>query len=352
MAIVNWLGQEAALSAAAMTVRAQAASPTDQDRLTWDQLFPRVNVDSVDLTNIFVTDYRPTADRREWDARGRRIPLVTPSTRPVSIVPIESNFQIGELEMQRLEERAFGNRDVFRALVGASLPARVDSLASANYRRLEADAMQAYANGTIVQRNPENAAITYTASFGFSASRYVTAGTAWNDGSVNAYNLLLAAVASAQDLIGPVEGIICRQAHFNAILADAPSLPNSVTMTRSSLVTRIQDDLNQGFRILVDERSVDVFDDGGTAYTRTKLWPSTKVAFLPAGGVVGQTAFAPVVRAMDLASQVGPAAGIDVRGNTVYYEEANNGRQLTVECQMNALPIPDEQKLYVVNVGF
>lgn len=350
MAISNYLSMLDTLSPAALTVRVQELPPTDQGKLLWDMFLPRENVDSVTLTDVTTIDYRPSADRREWNGRGRRVPLATPVRRPVNIVPIEANDKIDEAEMQRLSEQAGGNRAALLDLIGASIPARVDRLSDACYRRLEIDAMNAWSVGSITQRNPENG-FTYAASFGFSASRYTTAGTAWNDAGVNAYDLFLAWIAAAQDLVGPVEGAMMRQATFNAILADAPNLANSVKMTRAQLEERITDDLGEAFYIAINENSVDVFDDGGTAYTRTKLWTAQRVAAIPAGKRIGRTAFAPVVRASDLVSQVGKSAGIDVRGATVYYEDSNGGRELAIECQMNAVPIPDESKLYVTNVG-
>jgi hypothetical protein len=40
--------------------------------------FSRVkNVDSVDLDDVTTLDYRPASDRREWNQRGRLIPVKT-----------------------------------------------------------------------------------------------------------------------------------------------------------------------------------------------------------------------------------------------------------------------------------
>lgn len=348
---LNWLATRELLSPAALTVRAQTISPSDAGSLIWPTLFPRVDEDSVDLEDVTTLDTRFVSDRREWNARGRRIPLVTPDRRKVSIVPVEGNDKIDEYEMQKLRERTSGNDAILQDIIGARIPQRVDKLTLANFRRLEVDAMNAWALGQITQRMPEDASKTYVASFGFAVGRYVTAGTAWNDASVNAYDLFLAFIASAQDLVGQVEGAMMRQATLNAILADAPDLPNGVAMTRSQLNDRISDDLAIPFTIFVNENSVDPFDDGGTAVTRTKLWPAQRVAAIPVGEVLGRMAQAPVVRAMDIVSEVGAEAGIDVRGNTVYYEESNNGRELSIEVQINALPVPDEGKMYVSNVG-
>jgi hypothetical protein len=350
MAVLNWLATEDLLSPAEMTVRAQTISPNDEGNLLWDLFFPRENVSSVELHDVTTLDYRPTADRREWNADGRLIPMVRPTRRNVSIVPIEARDHIDEKEMQRLAEGASGNAAIIRDLIGATIPQRVDRLVEADYRRLEVDAFTAWALGSITQRNPENASQTYLASFGFDGARYPNALTAWNDVGVNAYDLLLAWVVAAQDMVGPIEGAMMRLATFNVILADAPDLPNSVNMTRSQIEQRIQDDIGGPFRIMINENSVDVFDDGGIAYTRTKVWPAEKVAAIPRGNKIGRTAFAPVVRAMDLASQV-PGAGIDMRGVTVFYEQSNTGKTLMIEAQLNATPIPDEQLVYVTDVG-
>src|SRR4051812_35136511 len=97
------------LSPAALTVRAQAISPNDDGRLKWDIFFPRQNVESVDLEDVTTLDYRPASDRREWNQRGRLIPVKTPALRKVSIVPIEGNYLWGEYELQKLNERSIGN---------------------------------------------------------------------------------------------------------------------------------------------------------------------------------------------------------------------------------------------------
>lgn len=351
MAFLTWLADDDELSQAALTVRAQAIPPNDQGELIWDIFFPRENVDSVRLKDVTTLDYRPTSDRREWNARGRRIPRLRPNLRDIRIVPIEANDRIDEEEMQYLTESAAGNQQIIRDIVGASIPQRVDLLAGANFRRLEFDAIQAWTAGKITQRNPENAAQTVDASFGFDTARLNTAGTAWNDAGVNAYDLLQAWIVAAEDMVGTIEGAMLRLATLNAILADAPNLPNSVKMTRSELEDRIQQDKGGPFRLMVNENSIDIFDDGGLAYTRTKVWPAHKIAAIPTGRRIGSTAFAPVIRAMELASQVGMAAGIDVRGQTVFYAEANDGRELSIEVQVNAMPIPDEQKVYVTDAG-
>ena len=350
MANFSWIAAQDELSPAALTVRAQVLSPNDQGQLFWDIFFPRQNVDSVRIDDISQLDERPAADRREWNARGRFIPVLTPAQRELKIVPIEAYDKIDEQEMQRLLEGTFGNATILQNVIGARIPNRTDRLALATYRRLEIDAMNAWATGTIIQRNPQNASQTFTASFGFSGSRITTAGTAWNDPSRNAYDDFIAWYLSAIELCGPGEGAMMRMATRNAILADAPDLSGGVTMTLTQLEDRIAADIGQPFRFFINEQSVDVFNDGGTATTRTKVWPQHKVAFIPVGRRIGYTAFAPVQRAWELDAAV-PGAGIDIRGVTVYHEQSNGGRELTLEAQQNSMPVPNEQLVAVIDAG-
>src|SRR6478752_6471360 len=134
-----WIEQDRELSAAALTVRAQAISPNDTGRLLWDAFMPRRDVNSVRLRSISQIDFRPVSDRREWGARGRLIPLRTPNIDELEMVPIEAYFTLGEREIQELEERTNGNQTIFREIVGVDIPSRIDGLAQANYRRIEVD---------------------------------------------------------------------------------------------------------------------------------------------------------------------------------------------------------------------
>lgn len=351
MSSFAWTQSIDELSPAALTVRAQAVSPNDNGQLKWDMFFPRRDVDSVDLDDVTTLDYRPASDRREWNQRGRLIPVKTPSTRKVSIVPIEGNYLWGERELQKLNERSVGNAAIIAQIMQSSVPGRVEAIAMANYRRLELDTFEAWALGTITQRNPQNAAETYAASFGFDAARYQTAGTAWNDAGLNCYNELLDWLDDAINAVGAIRGIVCRRNFVKEVLADAPDLAGGAQMTLVQLEQRIQDDLGSDFKFYPMEDTVEVFTDGGTATTSTKVWAAEKIAAVPAGLSVGYAAFAPVVRAMDIARAL-PQAKIDTNGQTAFYEEHNNGRELSVEVQVNALPVPDEQKMFIMDVGF
>jgi hypothetical protein len=348
MADFSWIAEVEELSPAALTVLAQTVDPSDDGQLLWDMFFPRANVDSVDLKDLFTLDDRPAADRREWNARGRFIPILTPEQRLMSIVPIEGYDKIDEYEMQKLEEGTFGTENVIREVIGVRIPDRAERIAMADYRRLEIDAFNAWAKGEIVQRNPQKGN-TFTASFGFDTSRYQTASPTWV-AAANAYDEFLAWVEDGISAVGSIIGVALRRATYKEILADAPDLPNGVKMTRAQLEDRIQQDLGSPFAFYELEQTVDEFTDGGIATTARKIWPAEQVALVPQGTAVGRSAFAPVRRAMEMARQV-PGAGIDVRGVTIYHEASNGGRELTIEGQLNAMPIPNEQKMWVIDAG-
>jgi hypothetical protein len=316
--------------------------------------FPRVNVDSTRLATLTPKTFRYVSERREWNARGRQIPLDTPGTGELEMVPIESYFKMEELEVQRLMERVANNQALFRQIVGVDVPQRIPTLALANYRRLEVDTFTAWGLGQVSARNPVNNAV-YTATFGFDAGRYQTAGTPWTGGVTgNAYANLVAWLTDAQQVVpGGIAGVMLRLTTRNAIRYSAPNLavPNSgIAPLLRDVEARISDEIGSAFRFFVNERTVDIFTNAGTATTPTKLWPASTIAVIPADGRVGTAAFAPVARVAAVAAQA-PEARIDVRGQSVFIETGNNGRDLTVECQVNALPIPEESKLWLINVG-
>jgi hypothetical protein len=349
----TWMAQELRLSPTALTVRAQIVPQNDNGQLLWDTMMPRRNVDQTKLSVLNTSNVRVVADRREWNQRGRYIPMFTPSAKELEWVPIESYFKLEEKEINDLMNEVRGNQQIFRNVIGASIPTRVDNLATANYRRLELDTFSAIVNGNIVSNNPETGT-TYTATYPFDTGRYETASTPWNDPSVNAYNELLSWYQDQVNQNGPGAGVMLRLATRNAVQADAPNpMAGAIAglkPTLTQMTQRIQDELGLPFQFFVNERTVNPFTGTGTARSVTKVFPQHKVLFVPAGGQFGTTAFAPVVRAYDLGPDTGEA-GIDVRGNTVYYEPANGGRELTIECQFNPMPDPDESLLGVIDAG-
>jgi hypothetical protein len=348
----TWMAAEERLTSAALTVRAQITDPTDQGRLLWDGFMPRRNVDATKLDSLTTQNVRITADRREWNARGRYINLITPPRREIEWIPIEAYFKIEEKEINDLMNEVRGNQATFRDVIKARIPARTEELAMANWRRLELDVFEAWAKGTITSMNPQTGQ-TYTLDYGFDAGRYQTASPTWAAAS-SAYNEFLAWLQDAYETIGPIQGAMMRLATRNAIVADAPNpMPGAIsglTPTISQVEQRIQDELGLPFRFMINENTVDTYTDGGITRQTVKVWPAEIVAAVPANFRVGTTAFAPVVRAYDISSQA-PGAGVDVRGITVFHEIANGGRELTVEGQFNPMPDPDEAKLFVIDAG-
>lgn len=335
------------LSPQSLTVVAQTISRNNTGRLRWPIFFPRRNVDSVDLKEVTTIDFRPVSDRREWNSRGRLIPSLTPPTRELSLIPVEGYYKWDEYEINKLATISNGNSEIVSQIIGRSIPSKVAQIVEANDRRIEVDAFTAWATGTQVAKNPQTGT-THTVSFGFPSDRLTTAGTAWDDNSVNAWDLLISFLEDAQDKIGPVAGVVLRTALHRAIHANAPNGPLGTSIPRGRLAEAVSDELGIPFNFFLFDDTVDVFNDGGTSYTTTNVWPAGYIAAVPSGGVVGNTVFAPVVRAMEIARQSG-APGIDVRGQTVYYEESVMGRDLTVEVQVNPFTIPNEQKLRVEN---
>ncbi len=350
MSSFAWVSAIDSLSEPALTVLAQTINASDvPDNLLYERFFPRENVDSVDLDEITTLDYRPVSDRREWNQRGRLIPNKTPDTKKVSIVPVEGNFKWGEYEMQRMAERTLGNAALLQQIMETSIPGKLTQIVESNYRRIEIDAFNAWILGVITQKNPQTGE-TYAASLNYDSSRYLTAPTAWNDAGVNAYDLFVSFLTSAGEAIGAVGGAMMRQATYNAIAADAPRELPAITANRRQIETMVQDTIGTDFTFIINEQTLEPFVDGGTTTTSAKVFPAQRVAAIPAGGRVGRTAFAPVVRAMDLSASL-PNSGIDVRGQTAFYEGGLMGRSLELEVQVNALPIPSEAKVYVINSG-
>lgn len=348
----NWINAEALLTNAALTVRAQARAALDLGAINSPSFFPRVDARSVKLRDITTLDARPVADRREWNAPGRQIPLRTPSFRDVEMLPVESFFSINEQEMQALMEGAAGNEAVFRSIVGPEIPTRVDTLATSNMRRLDIDAFRAWALGTVTVRDPQGATADKVVDFEFAAARYVTP-SAWTGtaGSGTAWTQFLAQTFNAQGLIGSVKGAVMRLSTYQAIQYTAPlRTGQAYPLSKAELESALSAEFGGPFTIVVFEDTVEVFNDGGQSYTSTKIWPAQRVAWIPTSGIIGSTFYAPVVSAYELAA-ASPDMKIDVRGMTAVKTIGNEGKALSVRCQVNALAVPNEQALYVVNAG-
>lgn len=345
----DWIAQEQELTDMALTVRAQVIPPNDTGRLFWDVFFPPADVPSVELHQINSTiDYRPVGERREWNARGRQFNFKTPSLSRLEMIPIESYFKIEEREMQRLMERTVNNETLFRSIIRVDIPTRVDELVNMNYRRMEMDAMQAWAKGTITVTNPTQGG-SQTVSYGFASSRYQTAGTTW-DVVADAYATFLSWLEDGIDATGGLRGAVMRRATFNEIQKDAPRGLNGVQLSRQQLADRVSQDLGIEFQFFINEQRLDKFTNTGLTVARTNVWPTGFIAGIPTDTAVGNMAMAPIGRAYRMAA-VSPEAQIDVRRMSVFKEIGGNGRELTMECQVNAFPLPIEANLWSMNAG-
>lgn len=359
--MISLLAQMRMLSAIALTIRAQTVSPTDNGKLLHDIFFPYKTVESVDLQDVYATDQRPATDRRAWNARGRFVPLTTPKQRAVSITPIEGYATINEQEINKLLELARQTenpQNTMANLIGARLPDRVKEIATANYRRYELDAFESWFKGTITQRNPQDSSKTYTASWLFDPARIQTAATAYSAGGVNAWQEFQSWLEDGLDAVGSLSGAMMRRSTFNAIRADAPTNALGEIYSTPDLERLLQDHLSSDFAFFLNDKTVDVFADGGVTLAKQKVVPFGGIAVLPPGNVIGDGCFAPVVRADDLegfaddSGDVGAGVDdIDVRGNRVFYAKENNGKSATAEVQLNALAVPQEQNVFTISVG-
>lgn len=347
----NWIADIETLSAVALTVRAQAIGAEDVDRLVYPIFFPNVNAPSVKLSVLYRHDARYVSDFREWNARGRLIPIPAAQWEELEMVPIEGYHKIGEREQQALREQTLNNQKLYREAIAADIPERVTAhLVPANFRRIEVAAFEAWTKGTITARNPV-ANTTQTVNLGF-GSRVQTASTAWDDGGTNAYNDLIAWLEDGETEIGVILGVALRRTLLGEIQTDAPRTPTTSGVRRSvsDLESLISDELGHEFSFYPIEHTVDIFNDGGTATTRTKVFPDGYCVAIPDGITVGATHQAPVLRAMELAEAI-PEAGVNIRGNTVYYDHENGGRTLSIECQTNDLPLPNKERVWSIDTG-
>lgn len=360
MPMLNWIAAVRELSAAALTVQAQAVDPTLQNTLLWSDFMPRKDVDSLEI-NVLLEELEVayTSERRDWNTRGHIVPFKSPGTKRLEMIPVESYFKIYEKEINDLMIRFAGNETLMMQQIGPTIPERTLRIARANLRRIEKDTFDAWSSGVITRRNPQLGHVAQTFSYGISSTRYPTVGTAWNNAGLNAFNEFIKMIATADKFVGITQGAIMRQATWDEIQADATAAISVsstfpiLRMTRDEVEARIRSEIKRDFVVVIFEDILTTFADGG--YTNTvdvNRWPALKIGFIPraGNGTVGFNAFAPVARAYDLSSQV-PNAGIDVRGQTVYHEVENGGRGLGVECQVNVMPVPIESRIFVPNVG-
>lgn len=329
-----------------LTVRERVRIANNPLNLRYPIFFPVRPVRSVKLTEVYTNDHRPTADRRVWNAPGRLITHVSPKIRETSIRPVEAYANFGEEEIQKLLESTQGNQAIMKTLVGADVSSTAMMLSDAVERRIELDAFSAWLSGSVTTKNPQTG-VTETHSLGFSGSRYVS--DDWS-GANNAWDGFIAAAQAAEDLLGALSAVGMRRATWNKIKADAPNPYNSGSVVTNAQLRQMIDEEMPGLRVLIDERTVEVYTDGGVTTTTTNIWTAQKVAFIPQGGLIGETLDAPVARAFEVL-QGAPEPQNLLQGVAIFSHAQNEGKTLRVEGQRNALAVPNENAVLVYSVS-
>lgn len=339
-----WFDTIEEISNPALTVEAQTVPLPQQETFLQDDLMPRDDVDDTEIRGATVRAIRPTSGRREWNAPGVTVEKPVAETFQMNILPIEGRDQIDEQEYDKLQRATLrGGEERLRELLVADIPSRVRHIALANIRTLEQDTYISWLYGEIRQFNPQNRAQTIAAEFPWKDERIQTAGTAWNDGTVNAYNEFMAFLKEGQEEIGAIDGVMLRAALLAVIRADAPTV-NGKALNLVELEAEIQAEIGQEFTFIVNRAWIE------PRGVKTFLFPVSRVALVPAGGAVGRRLFAPVGRAIDADLAV-PDAEIDVRGQGAFRETSNGGRHWAMQVQLNAAPYPDKNLVWVADTG-
>lgn len=338
----DFLGRVDALNPANLTIREQVRLALNPNDLRWRAIFPKVNAPSVKISELSVVDTRFAGGRREWNAQGREIPSVLGNIVEAEMVPINPTKHLDERALQKLRERTGGIEQFFARDVIQDVDGWAEKLANFADIQIEVDAFEAWFLNQITVMDPKTGG-TITAALGISNSRYVAAGTTLA-AATSAYKDFMGYMRAARAALGSVGAVRLRQARLLEILEDAPAVSGD-SMSLSGLQRRITDEGFGNVSIVVDERTYHKFTDGGSAYTDANYVPLDRMAFQPASGRVGQTHFAPVTRAYDYMS---PEQVKSVQDFVVFHSAKNDGKTLMIEAQANALPIPEEQNVYVI----
>jgi len=342
--LFSFLENNALLSATNMTIREAARLAENPLDLRYRAIFPRINTDSVRLSEITLVDFRPIGGRREWNAQGREIPEKLGPARDFAMVPINPTHHIDERMMQLFGES--GAQEMLQRGIIGSLTTWPTRLADATERQLEAEAFEAWYTGKITVMDPKTGT-TVLAALGFDpATTYPAAGTIWSDPGQNAYNNLLSGLQIAQSKFGAVGAARMRRKVATEIAKDAPQGPNGLRPTLSSVQERVREEGFPDFTLIVDERTYDEWVDGGSATTQKYYVPAGLVAYQPVSGVVGNTWVAPVVRAYDFLNGANRSLA---NGVVIFRSEKNDGKTLMIEAQENAIALPVEAWTYVEN---
>lgn len=337
-----WIEEVKKLSPAALTVRAQLLDPTDNGSLKWSTLFPRTNVNTHEVTDLITKDFRPVGSRREWDAHGRRAVHKSPGTRKITIIPIETEDVVGEKELTDLKDNFRNSQGLIVDELKVRIPDRGDMLAMMCWRTLEKDAMSAWLKGYFDQEDPQTGRV-YRTFLGIDAARQTIAGSSWVTG---AYGKFIAWLKVAKTKVkGGIIGVMSTSLVIQTIFDDAPVLANGQRMGYDEFYKDIRNRTGLNIQFVENDEHADFFLDGGARTEERRFFDEGYISIIPAGGVVGKTAFAPVSRAQDLSAQV-PDAKIDIRGVAVFHYPENDGKALKMQAQLDPMPIPADEKVF------
>lgn len=315
--------------------------------LSYPGFFPATSTPSVKLATITPVENAYISDRREWNADGRYIPTRLPAVRQLEMVPLEAWDAIDEREIQLLAEAAGGNADIIIRNAKISIGDRINALVQSNIWANEYESLRAWFTGEIPVLNPQTGA-SYVADVGIDDSRYVTDTTPWDE--TNAFERLQDYANEARDAIGSIGGILVRSSIARLIASAAPNIgSNDVPMTLRQAGEYLSDSLGTPFEIRIDERAKPKFTGAGTETVSTKLVPEDTIAFLPGDGRVGYTYQAPIYRAEDISAVSHPDSQ-DRDSQRVYQIAMNHGKSLKIQAHANWLAVPDEQRVFVVNI--
>lgn len=348
----EWLARMPELTVRNLTIREQARLAENPLDLRWEAIAPRTPVDSIKLSEITTVDFRPVGGRREWNAQGREIPERIGPAREFEMVPINPTHHINERQLQLLKERANGMDELVRRGIMKDVNTWPTALADAGARQIERDWFEAWYLNVITVMDPKDGA-TVTVDIGIDAAKHITEGSTWvaTAGSAwNAWTRLTFHAAAYRRVAGSLGAIRTRQAVIDMIVAAAPAGANGIATTEASLSQRFGEAGFQGVVFIADERTYDDFTDGGGDTVERFYVPDGHLAFQPANGRVGRTYFAPVTRADDYLNRADIDAG-RTRDFVQMRREKNGGKTLMLECQANAISLPEEQFTYVVDTG-
>ena len=332
------------LSAAEMTIRAQALRNENPDRLRWSVFYAQDEADNMQLREFGRADFAFVTERRPYNTQGLELPEKFGELKHMLFLPIQIKKTIDEEEIQMLNVPTDNERMVLE-LMEKRIPDRVDKMVLADERRLEVDGFHAWATGNIKAKNYQTKQVALV-SYGFASERYQSATTPWSDSTVNSLAELIAWLRDARSLVGTVVRVYMDGYTLQVLLDDAPTDANDLPLAQGELEQYVSAKSGREVRFAVDDQEFETDLEGG----KVRRWPVGKVAAVPEGFRIGQMRFAPVSRASDLIDQV-DSDEIEQRDVTVFYVTNDDGTQLQIQAQLNAYPAPRENDIAVMDNG-